>query len=120
MAAELWQGVKGTGGDLGVAGTGGRAHCSRSAESSGRSVCGDCWRGSDYDTDAKEEREEAKQEEGPVTNGHVRVAPSLPAGSRGEDAKEDRMSAREGSTQPAKAAPMCTMAMQVGETASLK
>ena len=67
----------------------------------------------DYDTDAKEEREEAKQEEGPAANGQVRVAPPLPAGSTGEAAKEDQRSAREGSTQPAKAAPM---AMRVGET----
>ena len=50
-----------------MAGTGGRANNSRSAESSGQRVGGDCWRGADYDEDAKEEREEAKQEEGPVT-----------------------------------------------------
>ena len=47
----------------------------------------------------------------------IRVAPSLAAGSTGEDAKEDRRSAHEGSTQLVKAA---LMAMQVGETESLK
>ena len=46
----------------------------------------------------------------------VRVAPSLAAGSTGEDAKEDRRSAREGSTRLVKAA---SMAMKVGETESL-
>ena len=37
-----------------------------------------------------------------MTNGQVRVAPSLAAGSTGEDAKEGRRGAREGSTRPAK------------------
>ena len=52
-----------------------------------------------------------------MTNGQVRVAPSLAAGSAGEDAKKVQRSAREGSTQLVKAA---SMAMKVGETESLK
>ena len=63
MEAPGYRGVQ-----LGMAGTGYRANSSRSAESSGHRGGRDCWRGSDFDADAKEEWKKAKQEEGSVTN----------------------------------------------------
>ena len=49
-----------------MAGTGGRANSSRGAESSGHRGGRDCWRGSDFDTDAEEECEKAREEEEPA------------------------------------------------------